>query len=239
MLSKGDLLLSFSSVEEGFGCFFFQHNLPNRVYEYCLKSTDTNDLLIASENSSDKSFAASVAGQAPGSLTQLHPSIFELAENSYGFTHALAVPNNYHGSLKGALEGKRKKLHLCIPIHRCEFSGGESEFEFKDMIQRLVPAFDWKREICPKIRVYFDNPKVDSGTDEAGVLIKYSTLLSLLEDLDGVMDGFIEITNCLGRVVEVLSPRSGVYTLIHDRKDEESIDFQKLAERILVFVRDV
>lgn len=108
------------------------------------------------------------------------------------------MPNTYHGSLKGRLESKRDNLFLCIPIHRCEFSGGESEAEFKEMIRRSIPVFRWDRNVCPKIKVYFDNPGTEAGTDEAGVLMKYPTLLSKIESLNGVVSGFIEITNYRG-----------------------------------------
>ena len=56
MFSKGDLLQSFSSVDEFAGCYFFQHKLPKVVYEYCLKSSDEKDLLVISEGLSDRAF---------------------------------------------------------------------------------------------------------------------------------------------------------------------------------------
>jgi hypothetical protein len=80
-----------------------------------------------------------VVEQAPDSLSQDKTKKFDIAPNKYGFTHVLVVPNTYHGSLKGRLDAKRDTLHLCIPIHRCEFAGCESEGEFKEMIQRIMP----------------------------------------------------------------------------------------------------
>lgn len=55
--------------------------------------------------------------------------------------------------------------------------------------------------------MYFDNPGTETGTDGAGVLMKYPALLSEIENLGGVISGFIEITNYNGQVVEVLSPK--------------------------------
>lgn len=236
MFSKDDLLQSFASVDEYLGCYFFQHKLPKVTYEYCLHSTQKKDLLVISEGVSDRDFAVKVAGQAPDSLTQDEPCLFGLFPNKYGFTHALVVPNTYHGSLKGRLESKRGNLYLCIPIHRCEFSGTESEREFKEMIQRLIPVFRWDREGCPKIRVYFDNPSTEAGTDEAGVLMKYPTLLTEIDNLSGVVNGFIEITNYKGGVMEILSPEVEMFTLIRNRKDEEVLTRPQLVEALNGFV---
>ncbi|MGN8357276.1 hypothetical protein [Pseudomonas alloputida] len=235
MFSKDDLLQSFASVEEYSGCYFFQHNLPKVTYEYCLNSTPDKDVLVISENMTNRDFAAKVTAQAPSTLTQVKPEIFAIQPNEYGFTHALAVPNTYHGSLKGRLEGKRENLYLCIPIHRCEFSGGESEREFKEMIQRLIPVFRWDRSVCPKINVYFDNPGTEAGTHEAGVLMKYPTLLAEVDNLSGVINGFIEVTNYKGDVVEILSPRAGEFTFIRNRKDEVVLSRPQLLEALEAF----
>jgi len=236
MISKDDLLQSFASVDEFLGCYFFSHKLPKVTYAYCLDSGLKKDLLIISEGASDRAFAVSVVEQAPGDLTQDAPQVFEILPNKYGFTHALVVPNTYHGSLKGRLENKRENLFLCIPMHRCEFAGDESESEFKNMIQRLIPVFRWDRGVCPKIRVYFDNPGTEAGTDESGVLMKYSTLLTEVENLSGVLSGFIEVTNYRGGVVEILSPKAGIFTLIRNRKDEETLDHAQLVEALNGFV---
>ncbi|MGG6348715.1 hypothetical protein [Pseudomonas putida] len=236
MFSKGDLLQSFSSVDEFAGCYFFQHKLPKVVYQYCLKSSDEKDLLVISEGLSDRAFSVEVVEQVPRSLDQGEVIIFNISQNKYGFTHALVLPNTYHGSLKGRLESKRDNLFLCIPIHRCEFSGGESEAEFKEMIRRSIPVFRWDRNVCPKIKVYFDNPGTEAGTDEAGVLMKYPTLLSEIESLNGVVSGFIEITNYRGGVVEVLSPKKEVFTLIRNRKDEQVLTHSRLVEAVHDFV---
>ncbi|MDZ3996060.1 hypothetical protein [Pseudomonas sp. Teo4] len=236
MFSKDDLLQSFASVDEYAGCYFFQHKLPKAIYEYCLKSAGEQDLLVISENISDRDFSVAVVGQAPVFLSQNKTALFKISPNEYGFTHALVVPNTYHGSLKGRLEGKRENLYLCIPIHRCEFSGAESEGEFKEMIQRMIPVFRWDRHVCPKIKVYFDNPATETGTNEAGVLMKYPTLLSEIDNLSGVVSGFIEVTNYKGDVVEVLSASKGVFTLIRNRKDEEVLSHSKLIEALRSFV---
>jgi hypothetical protein len=236
MFSKQDLLGSFPVVDEsGNGHYFFQHTLPKLVYQYCLKSVGSHDLLTVSEDVQNRDFAMQVLDQAPHLLSPVKPSVYKLHANEYGFTHALVVPSHYHASLKGNLESKRDKLYLCIPIFRSEFSGDESEADFREMIQRMVPVFKWERRAHPKLRVYFDNPDTGAGTYEDGALLKYPTLVSEIENLNGVVSGFIEITNYKGDVVEVLSPASDVYTLIRNRSDETAFDFSELIKEVSDF----
>ncbi|MDZ3991666.1 hypothetical protein PspTeo4_11240 [Pseudomonas sp. Teo4] len=104
------------------------------------------------------------------------------------------------------------------------------------MIQRMIPVFRWDRDVCPKIKVYFDNPVTETGTHEAGVLMKYPTLLSEIDNLSGVVSGFIEVTNYKGDVVEILSASKGVFTLIRNRKDEDVLTHSKLVEALNSFV---
>lgn len=236
MFTKQDLLRAFASVEESDGGhYFFQHTLPKAVVRYCLKVSSSLDLLTVSEDVLDQGFACAVVDQAPHFLSPLKPTMYELADNDYGFTHALAVPSNYHSSLKGGLEPKREKLYLCVPIFRCEFTGDESEAEFKEMTQRTVPVFKWKRQAHPKLMVYFDNPGTGAGTYENGAILKYPILISEIENLNGVGSGFIEVTNYMGSVVEILSPELDKYTLIRNRSDEESMGYPELIKEISTF----
>ncbi|MBP1127128.1 MULTISPECIES: hypothetical protein [Pseudomonas] len=236
MFTKQDLMESFAVVDEGSGGhYFFQHKLPKVTYNYCLKSSSDRDVLNVSEDVDDREFAAEVLDQAPSLLSPSKPNIYKLAGNEYGFTHAIAVPCTYHASLKGRLEPKRGKLFLCVPIYRSEFSGDETESEFKEMMTRMIPVFRWKRSACPKLKVYFDNPKTGSGTYENGALLKFPTFISEVENLNGVVNGFIEVTNYKGEVLEVLSPRKDVYTLIRNRTDEDSMDLPKLLQKLSEF----
>ncbi|WP_178082895.1 hypothetical protein [Pseudomonas sp. GW456-12-1-14-TSB6] len=235
MFSKEDLLLAFASVENIAEHYFFQHKLPAITYEYCLKSEAHQDILVISEDITDKDFSIAVIKQTPDLLNSKKPTIFEISKNNYGFTHAIAVPSTYHESLKGRLEAKRENLYLCIPIFRCEFTGDEDKREFKEMMQRTIPIFQWKRMIAPKIRVYFDNPKTGAGTSEAGAIITYHTLLSEIENLNGVINGFIEITNYEEKIIEILSPANNAYTLIRNRKDEEVMDIASIIRHLKDF----
>jgi hypothetical protein len=236
MISRDDLLQEFDDVESDCGCYFFHHDLPGFKYHYCLRGNEDQDLLVVSRGTEDRRFASSISVQAPASLPSASPTVFELRENRYGFSHAMAVPNTYHGNLMSQLEEKRERLFLCVPIFRCEFSGDESADEFRDAILRTVAVFDWGRDASPKIKVYFDNPKTGGGTQESGAIVRFATLLAEIENLSGVVDGFIEITNYKGDVVEVLSAKEGAYTLIRNRKDEEEMDLSSLNATLNVFV---
>jgi len=236
MISRDDLLQDFDDVESDSGCYFFHHALPGFKYQYCLRSNEDQDLLVVSKSAEDRLFASSVSAQAPACLQSGTPTIFELQENRYGFSHGMAVPSTYHGNLKGRLEARRERLFLCVPIFRCEFTGDESAGEFRDAILRTVAVFDWNRDASPRIKVYFDNPRTGGGTDESGAIFRFATLLSEIENLSGVVNGFIEITNYKGDVVEVLSAREGGFTLIRNRKDEEAMDLSSLSAALNRFV---
>lgn len=236
MISRKDLLECFSVVEENEkGYYFFQHNLPQKIYTYSLKNCGKNDFLTVSENLVDRDFAMFITSQAPESLSRDKPSLYKIPVNTYGFTHGLVVPSSYHSALKNRLEKKRKNLFLCIPIFECEFSGDESEAEFREMIARNIPVFEWRRTVFPKLKVYFDNPQTGAGTDESGVLMKYHTLVSEIKNLNGVGNGFIEITNFQNKVIEVLSPSEDMYILIENRTREINLNFLKLLEAVSKF----
>ncbi|WP_268796872.1 hypothetical protein [Pseudomonas huanghezhanensis] len=169
MFTRQDLRESFSVVDEGpVGYYFFQHKLPKATYSYSLKTALDRDVLTVSEDANDRKFAAEILDQAPPWLSPSTPDIYTLANNEYGFTHAIAVPSTYHACLKGQLESKRGKLFLCMPIYQCEFSGEETESEFKEMMTRMVPVFRWRRDASPKLKVYFDNPRIGSGAGKNG-----------------------------------------------------------------------
>ncbi|WP_263228054.1 hypothetical protein [Pseudomonas alabamensis] len=232
MYSKSDLLKYFGSVDEYKGCNFVQLELPAKEYEYCLKSSEFLDLLVICEDVFDRDFAVELVKQAPNSLMQGQVSLFEISPNKYDLTHCLVVPNTYHGALNHLSSCARENLFLCIPIHRCEFSGDESRDEFREMILRTIPVYRLDRKVSPKLIVYFDNPKTKSGTDEDGVLMKYPILLNELDNLNGVASGFIEITNYKRDVVEVLSPSRDIFTLIRNRKDEELLELPLLVKAL-------
>lgn len=186
MFDEADIRQSYSDdVETHTGHYFFQLHLAKTFYDYCLKSTADVDLLVISEAIVDRAFAMDVIRQASGDFSQDRVSRFDLTANPYGFTQALVLPNTYHGAFKGRFDAKRERLYLCVPIHRCEFSGDESANEFKAMLGRTVYPFRWNRPVSPKIRVYFDNPATGAGTDEEGVLMTYSTVLSEIDNLNG------------------------------------------------------
>ncbi|MDD2029424.1 hypothetical protein NPS42_26975, partial [Pseudomonas putida] len=57
-----------------------------------------------------------------------------------------------------------------------------------------------------------------------------------IDNINGVSDGFIEITNWSGQVVEVISSSADVYVLIKDRRDEQVLSLDDLIFKIRAFV---
>jgi len=237
MISRGDLVEEFGEVKSvDAGVFHFQEKMKSFTYNYWITCTHLQDLLLVSKNDVDTELSKAVFDAAPAHLAANKPTVFELSNNSRGFTHVLAVPHNYHNYLKGIEGVDRENLFLCVPIYRCEFSGDESPDEFKYMYLHLISIFDWARPKCPKIRVYFDNPATGGGTEKYGALISYSTLKQEIDNLNGVSNGFIEITNWARGVVEVLSPANENYILIYDRKDEETLARDDLLLKLTQFL---
>lgn len=203
--------------------FFFQDETKTYVINYWLKSrAEGVKLLVISQDFVDDALARIVFDSVPVFSSTGKPIVFSISagkRSSSLFTHVILFPQNYHGHMKDT-GIDRNDLYLCVPIFRCEFSGEESAEEFMDMRVHFVPVLDWKRTVCPKVKVYFDNPKTGAGTDEARVLVNYSTLLLEVDNLEGVSNGFIELENYKGDIVEILSPEKKEFILILNREDE-------------------
>lgn len=233
MMTKDDLLQEFGEVHDAHGCCFAEYAVATYSIYCCLRLATDQTIAVVSRNINDPAFAADVALRAPAGLPHDRPTVFEIPPNAHGFTHAMAVPSTYHGFLN-QIE-KRAGLFLCVPIYRCEFSGDESADEFRQAAARLVPVYEWDRAMQPRISLYFDNPRTGGGTDDVGATVPLRVLLAELDNLNGVSDGFIEITNYRGEVIEVLSPQEGRYVLIRNRQDETLMDRASVISAVETF----
>ncbi len=233
MITKDDLLTTFAEVAEAHGCYFSKYVVATYVLYCCIRNAGEHDLAIASRNVDDPEFAASVVLNAPPRLSHDGPTIFKIPSNAYGFTHAMAVPSTYHGLLN-QIE-KRTGLFLCLPIFPCEFNGNESEDDFRWSTHHIVDVNNWHRTRQPKISLYFDNARTGGGTDKDGAIVSLETLIAEIDNLNGVGNGFIEITNYRGEVIEVLSPAEDHYVLIRNRQDEEAMDRAGLVAAVETF----
>jgi len=236
MITRDDLLTTFAEVAEAHGCYFSKYVVATYVLYCCIRNAEGHDLAIASRNVDDPEFAASVVLNAPHRLSHDGPTIFEIPPSAYGFTHAMAVPSTYHGLLSH--NANRTNLFLCIPIFRCEFIGNESFKEFDSSAHHIVGIYNWHRTREPKISVYFDNPRTGGGTYKKGAIVRLGVLIAEIDNLSGVNDGFIEITNYRNEVIEVLSPAEGHYVLIRNRQDEEAMDRAGLVAAVETFTTD-
>jgi len=206
------------------------------------ESPQGNDPLIVSQDLMDDDFASFVFTQVPSedrstALPRLR--VRDMAKNKYNFSALLLAPPDYHSQFKGRLDAKRDHLVQCIPIHRCEFSGDESVDDFFFLCIKIVPTMNWEREVFPKIILRYDNPKTQGGTvHDFGVFAKYETVLREVDLLNGVPKGFIEIINYKNQVIEILSPKEGVFVLIRERDDatREPLDKPTLLRKLQSFL---
>ncbi|WP_409293983.1 hypothetical protein [Pseudomonas sp. KCJK9058] len=237
MISKNDLLEEYDSVEVlPEDIYFFQDKMRDYTYSYWLRSSGFQDLIVVCQDELVDQLAIDVIGSVSSNLSLFAPTVLELKGVMANFTHVMVVPPTYHGYLKGIEGIDRSSLFLCLPIYRCEFSGRESVEDFRELRLHYIPVLNWHREKHPKLRVYFDNPRTGGGTDEAGAYFQWSNLLRAIDNINGVSDGFIEITNWSDQVVEVISPSADVYVLIKDRRDEHVLSLDDLIVTIKAFV---
>lgn len=222
MLSSEDIRANFVDIEElSTGLLKFKDVVPAFAFVYylALGKNKQADLLLVTEDFEDDDFARTIidAVRNPrvdfGQLSKQRLNI----PNRYNFTHYVLVPPRFHSYFKGRLDEKRSRLVLCLPIHECEFSGDESPELFLHMRRYTVPTLDWQRSAAPKIMLRFDNPRTGSGTSDcAPVAVGYSTLECEIQNLNGVANGFIEITSFRGEFAEILSPEKQQFTFRHE-----------------------
>lgn len=242
MLQQSDLENNFEDVTGLHGGILrFKDVTPAFTYYYYLlpaSSTANWDLLVVSQDRADDGFASSILMQAKKLRIESSLQMVHMDANAYKFSALLLAPTTYHSYFKGRLDQQRQRLVLCLPVHRCEFSGAESVAEFVQMRRDIVQTLNWQREVQPKIVLRFYNPRTGSGTGDGAVLVRWTALLAEIANLDGVTDGFLEITNYAGHLVEVVSPASGNFRLIRDRDDRNStiVDRARLITQILQFL---
>lgn len=208
-------------LELGDGLVRCDDELPKTIFHtyFLLGQTAAIVPFLTSENLLDDAFAAQVLatvnGTKPKSLTKI-----AIGQNGYSFTHVLHVAPEFHSELKGRLDEDRKDCVLCIPIFESEFSSSETVDEFVAMRRRLVATQDWVRRPAPKIMLRFDNPKTKGGTTGAGyVPAGFDQIFQEIAAMVGVQDGFIEILNFRGEVIELVFEQGQSFRIIQGRDD--------------------
>lgn len=200
------------------------------------------DLLTVSADLLDDALAALVLEAAGGFPPASVLDKRALPGNAYGFDALLLVPPHYHDYFAGRLDAQRDRLILCVPIYGCEFAGDETADIFRLLTREVVPIRDWRRFAHPRTQLRFSNPVTGGGTDDAVasgyVFAGYDLVLRELANLDGVADGFIELINHRGRVMELLSPAPGRIVAITDRDDatRAEVDAQAAADIVWSFL---
>ncbi|GLU40014.1 hypothetical protein [Pseudomonas sp. NBRC 100443] len=238
MIDEKNLKENFVNVyRHSDGSFRFQDITPKRTYHYALFSVRSQNYLLVSEKDID----------GENLITLLPPSELKndegiskhsLSTEFHSFTHALLVSSPYHGYLKGRLDKLRDNLSWIIPIYNCEFSGTENKEDFFIITQKITEVLNWERHKTPKIRLYFDNPKTGAGNNPEGDLVSSNYLLSEIKNLNGISNGFLEITNYRNDAIELLSPEEGVYIVVRERILETEMPRDEAITQIFHFLAD-
>lgn len=220
MLSFEDLVNSFYRVEHlTSGLVRAGEELPARTYHsyFQLGDDDRGASFVTSENFIDDDFAALVLAHSPARPPAMLQKL-GLRANRYGFTHLLHVPPHYHRELVGRLDTQREAITLCIPIFEPEFSGTETVDEFFELRRRRVATQDWRRKVTPRIMLRYDNGKTGSGAADY-FPASFDMVMLEVDNLLGAPNGFIDLMNYRGDVVELLFDHGETYRWIADRND--------------------
>ncbi len=240
MLGLADIQYQFPDMERiGEGIIRCADVTARSSFHYYLALAEERfadvDLLLVSEDRIDDGFATAVllslrdVSDAPG--LRLRP----IPANDYGFDTLVVAPPAFHAYFTGRLDAERDRLFLCVPAYASEFTGDEDADTFRLLANKVVPHRDWGRFAHPVTRLRFDNPVTGGGTGDGYVFGTFDLVLRELANLDGVADGFIEIVNHRGSVLELLSPAPGRVVTIADRDDATRTDIDRDAAADVVW----
>ncbi|WP_080210727.1 hypothetical protein [Salmonella enterica] len=242
MITYDDLVNGFgNSVEKiSDGFFKFKIEVPAFTlfnYFWCEdKKNISNDFLLLSKDKEDDQFALYIYSQLPMGKKINELEKINISPNRYGFDSMLLVPAHYHGNFIGTLDEQRSGLVLCVPIFHYEFSGNESADEFREMDIKRVHTVIWTRKPVPKVFIRFNNPKTGAGTiNNNYILTSDSYLMSEIYNLNGVENGFIDISNYMGDVLNIISNVDGTYRL-KSKAGESVLDGLSLSNEINDFL---
>lgn len=234
MIIKDDLLMMFGEVVEIYGCYFCKYVVVMYVFYCCVRNVKGYDFVIVFKNVDDLEFVVSVVLNVLYYFLYDGLMIFEIFFNVYGFIYVMVVFSIYYGFLNWI--EKCMGLFLCLLIFWCEFNGNELVEDFKWFIYYIVDVNNWYRIKQLKISVYFDNFCIGGGMDKDGVIVSLEILIVEIDNVSGVSNGFIEIINYCGEVIEVLLLVEDYYVLICNCQDEEVMDCVGLVVVVEIFI---
>lgn len=201
----------------GNGILKFKDIVPKFSLTYYLCGGEI-DCLAVCKDSEEDDLAAEVIGKLE-THTQLTEAITNLVKLPLAigvYSHVLLVPPSYHRFFRGRLDEQRSALVAVFPVHNCEFSGNETEEYFYEMQRSTIQLTNWERNITPKILLRFDNPKHKTGTiGDQEILAKFDLLSQEISNLDGVVNGFIEVTNYKNERFEIVCEGEGAFLVLH------------------------
>ncbi|PSJ36808.1 hypothetical protein [Allosphingosinicella deserti] len=194
------------------------------IYTYFLLPDEKGEPVpfLISDDHIDDRFARQVletaAGRRPEGLEKI-----PLGENRYGLTHLILAAPQYHSALNGRSGLDRSATVLVVPIFEPELSGTETIEDFHTLRRHIIPDERWDRTIQPKVQLRYHNGKTEGGTGNGYALVTFQTAMFEVGNLMGVEDGFVEIINHKGDVIEILFAHDEMYTVISDRDDSTGV----------------
>lgn len=242
MLQRADFDAHFSGVTDlGNGIYRCQDNLPRATIYYYFKiaslASEQSDFLTVSENKADDNFARVVLACAHQAGDAKGLTVVPLPQNQFGFLQLLVAPREYHNYFKTRFGENGASLAWCIPSHPCELTGKESAADLSALLREIIKTTAWDRQIAPKILLQLNNPKTGVGTVAAGVYIDLDYLHAEIGFLDGVADGYIDITNYKDEVMKILSPSAGQYVIrAGDHSTDRAVKKAELRPLVQAFV---
>jgi hypothetical protein len=240
-------MIPMAAIREEFGVatrltpstFYSSLEIGKGVIHYFFRSVRgvLPDLVATSSDVEDPEFAVSlletVASQVDRQIAA--PLKMDLSiPNAFAFDSALALPSAFHGHLKGVLDDKHKTLVLCLPIHRCEFTGRETVDEYRRWHTR-VGAERWTRDPVPVVELEIENPRGQRSTSKER--ISFDTCMASLTAMKAMSTGSAKVTNYNGDTL-LIQANPDEDSFVVAGKTRRKCSGEKMRKIVSAFVTD-
>jgi hypothetical protein len=129
----------------------------------------------------------------------------EFVASGYSFDSVAVLSPSCAKQFEHQNEFLNERSFVTFPMYRCELTGDESA-ELVDLIRHeFLPSLDWKRVVCPKISMSFNNKstRVKSSQKKVG-LATLSSVLTEIENLFEAEKSWVRLENFLHQRCEVV-----------------------------------
>ena len=152
-----------------------------------------------------------------------------------GFSRLILVGHEIHRMHLAKDENLHKQCIVAFPAFACEFGGWESSEEIRSLRDDFIPSTDWRRSPCPKIEMWYDNPKTGSGSvgDSLG-FARIETCQRIFRQLNG-SGGLMKLRNFSGKTLNICSETNDTYVFT-TTEDKEIYDTQNALLELKYYV---